>query len=410
MDDLKPFSFVHVADLHLGYMQYNLDARLRDFARAFDEVVEKTLELKPNFMIIAGDIFHHARPSNFTLENAIKNFRRLKEAGIPVLTVDGSHDAAPNVITGTILNPLHSAGLIYYLPRLEGACWENEYCYVYGIPNFRTKRRTEEALPEFYERNKPSPKPSKFNIFVFHMAVDLPGAVPPYMEAEISPELIPDGFNYYAGGHVHVPVELPFKNGLLVYSGCTETVSLQDIKNEKGFYYVEVNEKGTPKLQRIRLECPRKFILLDMDFSGSMPQKITEEAVKRVKEADKEEAIIIPVIRGVLPSEASRTDVDLARIRGAAEKALIVRPILRLTESEVPEEIVRSIFESELKDLKTKSFEYFNQIFVERYPPEKAEKMARLAVEILEPLVRKDEEKVKKALESFVGENKNGNS
>jgi len=410
MDDLKPFSFVHVADLHLGYMQYNLDARLRDFARAFDEVVEKTLELKPNFMIIAGDIFHHARPSNFTLENAIKNFRRLKEAGIPVLTVDGSHDAAPNVITGTILNPLHSAGLIHYLPRLEGACWENEYCYVYGIPNFRTKRRTEEALPEFYERNKPSPKPSKFNIFVFHMAVDIPGAVPPYMEAEISPELIPDGFNYYAGGHVHAPVELPFKNGLLVYSGCTETVSLQDIKNEKGFYYVEVNEKGTPKLQRIRLERPRRFILLDMDFSGSMPQKITEEAIKRVKEADEEEAIIIPVIKGVLPSEASRTDVDLARIRGAAEKALIVRPILRLTESEVPEEIVRSIFESELKDLKTKSFEYFNQIFVERYPPEKAEKMARLAVEILEPLVRKDEEKVKKALESFVGENRNGNS
>ncbi len=407
---MKPFSFVHVADLHLGYMQYNLDARLRDFARAFDEVVEKTLELKPDFMIIAGDIFHHARPSNFTLENAIRNFRRLKEAGIPVLAVDGSHDAAPNVITGTILNPLHSAGLIHYLPRLEGACWENENCYVYGIPNFRTKRRTEEALPEFYEKNKPSPRPSKFNIFVFHMAVDLPGAVPPYMEAEISPELIPEGFNYYAGGHVHTPVKLPFKNGLLVYSGCTETVSLQDIRNEKGFYYVEVNEKGDPKLERVKLESPRKFILLDMDFSGSMPQKITEEAIRRVKEADEEEAVIIPLIKGVLPSEASRTDVDLAKIRGAAEKALIVRPILRLTESEVPEEIVRSIFESELKDLKTKSFEYFNQIFVERYPPEKAEKMARLAVEILEPLVRKDEEKVKKALESFVDENRNGSS
>ncbi|HEX68771.1 MAG TPA: DNA repair exonuclease [Candidatus Bathyarchaeota archaeon] len=406
---MKPFSFVHVADLHLGYMQYNLDARLKDFTRAFDEVVEKTLELKPDFMIIAGDIFHHARPSNFTLEKAIKNFRKLKEAEIPVLAVDGSHDAAPNIITGTILNPLHSAGLIHYLPRLEGACWENENCYIYGIPNFRTKKRTEEALPEFYKKNKPSPKPSKFNIFVFHMAVDLPGATPPYMEAEISPELIPEGFNYYAGGHVHTPIKLPFKNGILVYSGCTETVSLQDIKNEKGFYYIEVNEKGTPKLQRIKLESPRKFILLDMDFSGSTPQKITEEAIKRIKEADEEEAVIIPVIKGVLPSEASRTDVDLAKIRSAAEKALVVRPILRLTESEVPEEIVRSIFESELKDLKTKSFEYFNQIFVERYPPEKAEKMARLAVEILEPLVRKDEEKVKKSLESFVSENRNSN-
>ena len=65
---MRSFSFVHVADLHLGYMQYNLDVRREDFARAFEEVVEKTLELKPDFMIVAGDIFHHARPSNVTLE------------------------------------------------------------------------------------------------------------------------------------------------------------------------------------------------------------------------------------------------------------------------------------------------------------------------------------------------------
>ncbi|KYH39249.1 MAG: double-stranded DNA repair protein Mre11, partial [Candidatus Bathyarchaeota archaeon B26-1] len=106
---MKPFSFVHVADLHLGYEQYNLKARREDFVRAFEEVVEKTLELKPDFMILAGDVFHHARPANVTLENAIRNFGRLRKAGIPVLTVDGSHDRAPNIVTGTILNPLDTA-------------------------------------------------------------------------------------------------------------------------------------------------------------------------------------------------------------------------------------------------------------------------------------------------------------
>ncbi|MEM0010207.1 MAG: DNA repair exonuclease, partial [Candidatus Bathyarchaeia archaeon] len=104
------FSFVHVADTHLGYEQYNLSERRDDFDNAFSEVVEKTLELKPSFMIIAGDLFHHARPSNITLERAIRNFRRLKEANIQILVVDGSHDHAPNVVTGTILNPLDSAG------------------------------------------------------------------------------------------------------------------------------------------------------------------------------------------------------------------------------------------------------------------------------------------------------------
>ncbi|MEM2092548.1 MAG: DNA repair exonuclease, partial [Candidatus Bathyarchaeia archaeon] len=102
---MSDLSFVHLADVHLGYEQYNLSERREDFDRAFTEVVDKTLELKPNFMIIAGDLFHHARPLNITLERAIKNFRRLREANIPVLVVDGSHDTAPNIVTGTILNP-----------------------------------------------------------------------------------------------------------------------------------------------------------------------------------------------------------------------------------------------------------------------------------------------------------------
>jgi DNA repair exonuclease SbcCD nuclease subunit len=393
-----------VADLHLGYAQYNLDVRRQDFDNAFREVVDKTLELKPDFMIIAGDLFHHARPSNVTLESAITNFRRLKEAGIPVLAVDGGHDAAPNVVTGTILNPLDSAGLIHYLPRHDGACWRNEKCYVYGVPNFRTRRRTDEQLPLFLEQNKPSPDPSLFNIFVFHMALDLPKVTPSYIEAEASPELIPEGFNYFAGGHVHKPLSSKFKNGLLVYSGCTETVSYEDAEIEKGFYHVEVNKKGVPKLNRIKLESPRRFVVLEQDFTNALPAKITERMIQLVKEADEEGAIIIPVLKGTLPAEANRSEVDITRIRNAAEKALLVRPLSRLRETEVSEEVIRSIFDGKMKDIKTKAFEYFLQIFSERYSTNEAEKISRLAVSILEPLVRKDEDKVREELEAFLRE------
>jgi exonuclease SbcD len=399
---MKPFSFVHAADLHLDYMQYNLDVRREDFNAAFRELVDKTIELKPDFMIIAGDVFQQARPSNTTLENAITNFRRLRDAGIPVLAVDGSHDSAPNVITGTILNPLDSAGLVYYLPRHEGSSWRNKSCYVYGIPNFRTPRKTDEQLPVFLEQNKPTPDPSIFNILVFHMALDIPSIKPPQMEAEARPEILPDGFNYYAGGHVHKPYKFPFKDGLLVYSGCTETVSYEDAETEKGFYHVEVDEKGVPKLHRVKLETPRRFIVLDRDYSGSTPTKITQAVVQLVKETDEAEAVIVPIVRGVLPAEAVRGEIDLAKIRGAAEKALLVHPLLRLRETEVPEEVIRSIFEGGLKDLKTKAFEYFFEIFSERYPREEAEKIARLAVDLIEPLVGKQETKVKKVLEEFL--------
>jgi len=400
---LKAFSFVHAADLHLGYSQYGLEARREDFDKAFSELVDKTLELKPNFMIIAGDLFHNARPSNVTLENAVKNFSRLRNAGIPVLVVDGSHDSAPNVITSTILNPLDSAGLIHFLPRHEGACWRlPERCYVYGVPNFRTRRKTEEMLPTFMDKNKPTPDQSLFNIFVFHMALDVPDLNPPYIEAEAPSELIPEGFNYYAAGHVHMPYVGRFKTGLLVYPGSTETINYDEAKNEKGFYHVEVNEEGEPSLQFIKLESPRKFVVLEQDFTGFTASKITELAVQLVKNADQEGAVIVPVLKGTLPAEASRADVDVVQIRSAAEKALLVHPVVLLRESEVPEAVVRSIFESEIKDLKTKSFEYFMQIFAERYSPEQAEKIARAAVTLIEPLTKKQDARVRQILEELV--------
>ena len=400
---MKAFSFVHASDLHLGYAQYGLEARRQDFDNAFKEIVEKTVELKPDFMIIAGDLFHQARPSNATLETIIKNFARLRDAGIPVLTVDGSHDSAPNTITGTILNPLDSAGLIHHLPRHEGACWRKpDFCYVYGVPNFRSRRKTEEALPAFMAQNPPTPDSSVSNIFVFHMAVDLPSVKPPYIEAEAPPELLPDGFDYYAAGHVHERYLGKFKAGLLAYSGCTETVGYDEAKYKKGFYHVKVNEKGEFSPDFIELTSPRKFVILEQEFSGMTSAKITELAVQMVKSADEEGAVIIPVLKGVLPAEASRAEVDVSQIRNAAEKALLVHPIVMLRESAVSDEIVRSIFESEFKDLKTKAFEYFLQIFSERYSREEAEKIARSALSLIEPLTKKEEEKVKQTIEELM--------
>jgi DNA repair exonuclease SbcCD nuclease subunit len=386
----------------LGYTQYNLETRREDFDRAFKEVVDKTVELKPDFMIIAGDIFHQARPSNVTLEAAIKNFKRLRDVGIPVLTVDGSHDAAPNMITGTVLNPLDAAGLMHYLPRHEGACWRNENCYVYGVPNYRTRRKTEEQLPLFYEQNKPSPDPRLFNIFLFHMALELPSITPPHIEAEASPEMLPEGFNYYAGGHVHKPARMGFKDGVLAYSGATETVYYDDAGLGKGFYHVEVDAKGEVELHHVKLESPRRFLILRHDCSGKTPAKISEAVARLIRENDEEGIIIVPVLDGNLPAEVSRSEVDVSLIRSAAKKALLVHPIIRLKESEVPEEIVRSIFEGELKDLKTKAFEYFLQIFSERYARDEAERVARLSLKLIEPLARKDDDKVKEELEAYL--------
>jgi len=399
---LKPFSFVHAADLHLGYSQYGLEARRQDFDDAFRELVEKTIELKPDFMILAGDLFHQPRPSNHTLENTIRSFKRLKDAGIPVLTVDGSHDSAPNTITSTILYPLDSAGLITHLPRHQGACWtKQDCCYVYGIPTYHNRHKTQEALPKFMAENQPTPKAGVANIFVFHGAVDLPSVKGPF-EAEILPEELPNGFCYYAAGHVHERFVGKFKDGILVYSGCIETVGYDEAKYPKGFFHVKVNEKGEAAPEPIDLSSPRRFVLAEQDFTGMSSAKITELAIQMVREADEEGAVVIPVLKGTLPAEANRTEIDIAKIRCAGEKALLVHPIVLLKETSVSDEIVRSIFESGFKDLKTKAFEYFQQIFADRYGKEEAEKNSKAALNLIEPLIRKQDEKVKQVIEDLV--------
>ena len=399
---MRAFSFVHASDLHLGYAQYGLEVRRQDFDNAFSELVDKTIELKPDFMIIAGDLFHQARPSNHTLENTIRSFKRLKDAGIPVLTVDGSHDSAPNTITSTILYPLDSAGLITHLPRHRGACWSKpDCCYVYGIPNYHNRHKTQEALPKFMEENPPTPKAGVANIFVFHGALDLPDVKPPYIEAEILPSELPDGFCYYAAGHIHDRIQSKFKDGILVYSGCTETVGYDEATITKGFYHVKVDEKGQVYPELIELTSPRRFVIVEFDYSGMTTAKITEQAVQMVKDADETDAIIIPVLKGTLPAEASRTEVDVPRIRAAAQKSLLVHPIVQLKETAVSDEVVRSIFEGEFKDLKTKAYEYFVEIFADRYGKEEAQKIAHGALNLIEPLARKQDEKVKQAIEEL---------
>ena len=68
----------------------------------------------------------------------------------------------------------------------------------------------------------------------------------------------------------------------------------------------------------------------------------------------------------------------------------------------IPEETIRSIFEGEMRDLKTKSFDYFVQFFSQRYIEAVAQKNAHLALDMIQFLVEENEEKVRELLEAFL--------
>ena len=47
--------FAHLADTHLGYRQYGLFEREKDFYEVFDKVIDKIIEEKVDFVVHSGD-------------------------------------------------------------------------------------------------------------------------------------------------------------------------------------------------------------------------------------------------------------------------------------------------------------------------------------------------------------------
>ncbi|MFZ2410766.1 MAG: metallophosphoesterase [Candidatus Methanoperedens sp.] len=51
-------NFLHASDFHLGYVQYGIPERFRDYARAFHSVITYAIDHKVEFILISGDLFH----------------------------------------------------------------------------------------------------------------------------------------------------------------------------------------------------------------------------------------------------------------------------------------------------------------------------------------------------------------
>lgn len=351
-------------------------------------------------MIISGDVFDSPRPPNTTLATAVRVLRKLREAGIPVLTVEGSHDMEPNVITGTVLLPLHNAGLITYLPRLEGASWRNEECYVYGLRNFRGLKEADESLPKYYEEKPPKPHPSLFNIFVFHGALDSVPTLQSNIQPDIRADQIPEGFQYYAGGHLHKPVYCNFKGGVLAYPGCLETTAYDEAETEKGLLHVKVKDRETPpEIEKIKNETARPFRVLEKDLSNIPPDEITKEANRLLAESDREGEVLILILKGLLPISVKRSQINTPSIASTPRKALYVKVLNQLVEAAKPEILLKL---REARELKTAAYNYFLEVFSKRSGEEAGRRLAKAAVDLLGPLLSGEKSKVKELLEEAV--------
>src|SRR5659263_273451 len=89
-------NFIHASDIHLGYAQYGLEERFRDYARAFHYVIKYAIDHRVEFILISGDLFHKRNINAPTYLQAYKVLSELKEKSpsTQVFAIEGNHDLA----------------------------------------------------------------------------------------------------------------------------------------------------------------------------------------------------------------------------------------------------------------------------------------------------------------------------
>jgi exonuclease SbcD len=118
----KPITFLHVADVHLGYDKYDNPERSKDFFLAFrDLLLRHALQDPVDFVLIAGDLFEYRSILPHVLNQAELALRPLQEAGIPVLAIEGNHDNRPFGVKTTWLRYLSDHDLLILLEPNEAS-------------------------------------------------------------------------------------------------------------------------------------------------------------------------------------------------------------------------------------------------------------------------------------------------
>ena len=152
-----------------------------------------------------------------------------------------------------------------------------------------------------------------YKIFLFHTAIT--ELKPEHLaEMEAQPiSLLPRGFDYYAGGHVHIVKHVSlegYRN--VVYPGPLFPNSFSELEKLDcgGFYLVDVDGKVERVSYIPVVVHPITNILVESDYWT--PQQITDELVRQCSRSF-ENAIVTVRLQGVL-REGSLADIDFKRV------------------------------------------------------------------------------------------------
>jgi exonuclease SbcD len=337
--------FLHMSDVHLGCRRYNLEERTKDFFHSWHDVITNhALPAGVDFVLIAGDFFDRRNIDPQTMNHALAGLQLLRDAGIPVVAIEGNHDRRDAVSDYSWMRSFSQAGFFILLEpaRAEETAesalpwtmvpWDEEsrsgsYVDIKGARIFGTHwygTSANAAMPMLAESLRAARGEGLFHILLLHTDVEGQLNRPiPALSVERLKELRPL-VDYVALGHTHKRFEL---DGWAFNPGSLEACSIDEYREERGLYLVEVDDEHRVSARFVNDYVQRPFQRLTFDVSGAEdPQAVHDGVMELVgREARAPEAasggpapIIEINLRGHLGFKNSLLDLRRMREEAAA--------------------------------------------------------------------------------------------
>ena len=263
--------FFHLSDLHIGKQLHHYSL-LEDQRHILNEVVSRVEELKPDAVVIAGDIYDKSVPSAEAVSLFDDFLTRLAdvEGGPAIMLISGNHDSAQRLDYASRILGRQNIYIAGEVPGekdeyLKKVTLSDEYGEVdfYLLPFLKpgyVRGVFEEDIPETYSEavarilEREAPDQEKRNVLLSHQFYTGNGTILQTCDSEffsvggidnvdIAPLL---QFDYVALGHLHRAQQAgkPF----IRYCGTLLKYSVSEAGDTKSLHMVELGKKGEEAL------------------------------------------------------------------------------------------------------------------------------------------------------------------
>jgi len=306
---------VHISDTHLGFGAYSkldptegINQREADLYRAFEQAIDKAIQLKPDFVVHSGDLFDTVRPQNRAIDFALRQLIRLSDSGTETVLISGNHSTPRLRETGNIfsifehlkgVHPFHTPGV--------GRVVIGDVA-VHAIPH-----SSNPTLAEIVS-GLVSSKDSRYNVMVLHAGI-LDSDT--YRMDEFNEQAVPlkslkGDWDYIALGHFHRFAEVA-KN--VYYAGSTERLGFGEADQKKGVVEVDL-DRHSVKFHELRI---RDMIdLKPIDASNQASSEILRTVKDAISSSSIDDKIVRLAINNVSSDAYKSLDVSAIRRMGGS--------------------------------------------------------------------------------------------